>query len=303
MEYSEGGYGRVEETGNASPALEERSDVDSARALLRVLLNDPDAVHEHRHETPELILNFGSGFGSIAWRDAGGNTQVASLGTQSCCFIPGGVVHRVESLRMEGAVSVMVGGGIAAESVRRDLSEVIVEPFRQLTAQDALAGGLLSELGHLTAKQPQTLAFHALGLALALRIVHTILYSKRRYAGAYPPFSPAEQAKALEHIRGHLAERIPVTDLARELCLSRAHFSRRFRVTFGMSPLQYALKMRVDRAIELLRSGDFRVTEAAYAVGFCDQSHFDRHCRKFYGQTPTAMQRLDTGDQEFVADA
>jgi AraC family transcriptional regulator len=117
------------------------------------------------------------------------------------------------------------------------------------------------------------------------------MYRENEYVCEHTPFCPSEQEKVMAYLRENLTERVQVPRLARQLGFSPAHFARRFRVTFGMPPLQYALKMRVDRALELLRSGEYRVAEAAFAVGFCDQSHLDRHCRKFYGRAPSAMLR------------
>ncbi len=265
-------------------------EMDSARVVFRSLLRDPEAAREHHHETAELILNLGPSLGSVAWRNVDGDQQTATLESKACCLIPGGVTHLVSSLQVDGVMSVLIGGALLTELTRRN-NGVMVESLRQLTSHDALAGGLLSEFGRLMVKPPGAFALHALGVALALKLLHAILYPKNGDGAEYPPLTPSEQHQVLDHIGAHLTDRVAISKLARELSLSRTHFTRRFRATFGMSPLQYALKMRVDRAIELLRTGEYRVAEAAYALGFCDQSHFDRHCHKFYGVTPSALLR------------
>jgi AraC family transcriptional regulator len=169
----------------------------------------------------------------------------------------------------------------------------MVENLRQLTAHDSMTSSLVSEFGRLIMRQPHVLLVNALGFALALKLLHAILYRDNEYNNDHAALCSSEQRRALDYLREHTAERVQVSDLARRLGLSRAHFARRFRATFGLPPLQYALKMRVDRGLELLRSGECRVAEAAYAVGFYDQSHFDRHCRKFYGHSPTEMHRIN----------
>lgn len=264
---------------------------ESGPVVLRSLLHDPDAASEHRHDDMELILNFGTAPGSVVWREGEGAEKTAPLDAEHCCLIPAGVSHLVNGLRECGAVSLLLGGALLAEPAQANMTEVVVGNVRHLTAHDTLAGGLAAEFGRTLARRPHVPMVGALGVALALKLLDRIAYQEDQYTSARPAFAPSEQARILDCIRESLGEGVRVGELSRRLGLSRAQFTRRFRVTFGLSPLQYALKMRVDRALELLRGGEYRVAEAAYAVGFYDQSHLDRHCRKFYGHSPSAMLR------------
>ena len=260
--------------------------------MFRSLLHDSSEGEAHTHDAVELILNLGTALGAIVWRDADGVERTARLSAEDCCLIPAGVTHVISGLRAHGAVSLLIGGVLMTEIADRNLSEVMVENLRQITAQDTMAGGLVTEFGRLIVREPHVLLVNALGFALALKLLHSLLYRYDGYSKDHAPLEPTEQRRALDYLREHTAERLQVAELARHLGLSHAHFARRFRATFGIPPLQYALKMRVDRGLELLRSGEYRVAEAAYAVGFYDQSHFDRHCHKFYGHSPSAMQRM-----------
>lgn len=260
--------------------------------IIRSLLHDSESANVHRHETVELILNLGTSLGALAWLDAKGAEQTAEIASHHCCLIPSGVSHLASGLRVQGVVSLLLGGVLLAELATHRLSGVLVENVRRLTAQDSLGRGMVSELGLVIDGQLHPLMVNALALALALKLPKGILYLTNGYAKHVSQFSPSERKRIEEHILGHLADRVAVSEMARELSLSRAQFTRRFRATFGASPLQHALRMRVDRGVELLRSGEFRVAEAAHAVGFYDQSHFDRHCRKFYGCAPSVMQRI-----------
>jgi AraC-like DNA-binding protein len=59
------------------------------------------------------------------------------------------------------------------------------------------------------------------------------------------------------------AQPLDVAALARQAHVSPAHFSRRFKEAYGESPHQYVLARRVERAQELLRNTDLRVTSAS----------------------------------------
>lgn len=83
-------------------------------------------------------------------------------------------------------------------------------------------------------------------------------------------------------------EPLTVVDLAREAGLSRAHFSREFRRTFGESPHEYLLTRRLERATSLLRNTDRSVTDICFAIGLTSVGSFTTSFRRVHGMTPTA---------------
>lgn len=258
---------------------------------LRSLMHDVESSAEHSHEAAELILNLGSVFGSVMWRDTEGTEKTIRIGSDQCCLIPAGVTHLVDGLRSHGVVSLLIGGALLAEMGRMNVKEVIVESLHRLSARDSIAGHLIAEFSREITRQPHVHVVNALGFAMAFKLVHGFLYRNFGYATSSATLNQSEQNRVHEYILKNVSERVAVSELARHMAMSRTHLTRRFRATFGMPPLQYALKIRVDYALELVRSGEYRIAEAAYAAGFCDQSHFDRHCQKFYGMPPSAIQR------------
>jgi len=80
---------------------------------------------------------------------------------------------------------------------------------------------------------------------------------------------------------------IEVADMARAAGLSKAHFSREFRRTFGESPHQYLLSRRLERAASLLRMTDWTVGEICVSVGLSSLGSFTTTFKRTYGQTPT----------------
>jgi AraC-like DNA-binding protein len=83
-------------------------------------------------------------------------------------------------------------------------------------------------------------------------------------------------------------ERLSVDDLARAACLSRAHFSREFRRTFGESPHVYLLTRRLERAGALLRTTDRSVADICFAVGVQSVGSFTTSFTRTFGMSPTA---------------
>ncbi len=92
------------------------------------------------------------------------------------------------------------------------------------------------------------------------------------------------RAKDLVDARYH--EPLSVADLATAAGLSPAHFSRRFKQTFGESPHQYLLTRRLERAAALLRTTDWTVAAVCFAVGWESVGSFTTSFRRMFGGTP-----------------
>lgn len=100
-----------------------------------------------------------------------------------------------------------------------------------------------------------------------------------------PPERHLLKAKDLADAR--FAEALTVDDLARAAGLSRAHFTRAFRTTFGEPPHAYLLTRRLERAAAMLRSTDRTVADICMAVGLSSVGSFTTSFVRTYGRTPT----------------
>jgi AraC-like DNA-binding protein len=101
-----------------------------------------------------------------------------------------------------------------------------------------------------------------------------------------PPARHLLRAKDLADAR--YFEPLEVDDLASAAGLSKAHFSREFRRTFGESPYVYLLTRRLERAAALLRNTDHSVVEICLEVGLQGVGSFTTSFKRMYGMTPTA---------------
>lgn len=105
------------------------------------------------------------------------------------------------------------------------------------------------------------------------------LESPRRYA-------PKRMLAAREFLDTHFAESVRIEELAVAAGLSGVHFRNEFKRYFGVSPLAYLKRVRMEQAKQLLASGYYTVTEAAAACGFDSVSYFSQEFRRMTGQTP-----------------
>jgi AraC-like DNA-binding protein len=104
-----------------------------------------------------------------------------------------------------------------------------------------------------------------------------------------PPARHLLRAKDLADAR--YFEPLDVDDLAGAAGLSRAHFSREFRRTFGESPHSYLLTRRLERAAALLRTTDRSVADICFSVGLQSVGSFTTSFTRTFGVSPTAYRR------------
>lgn len=100
----------------------------------------------------------------------------------------------------------------------------------------------------------------------------------------------SRQLKRLkELIESELSRGIGVDELAQAAGVSAGHLSRAFKASTGLSPHQYVLRLRVERAQKLIRDGNPSLREVAKRVGFADASHMAAVFLRTLGQPPSAF--------------
>ena len=98
--------------------------------------------------------------------------------------------------------------------------------------------------------------------------------------------SPVRLRRVLDRIEVDLPGPLSLSMLAGEAGTSPFHFAREFQRATGVSPHQYLIRRRVDRAFLLLACRRTTVAEVARGVGFAHASHLARHMRRLTGLTP-----------------
>lgn len=86
---------------------------------------------------------------------------------------------------------------------------------------------------------------------------------------------------------------LSLTDISKELNVHPAYLSREFSKHFDdLSFGDYMRKVRIDKAMELMKSTDHSLSEIAYLTGFSDQSHFTRIFKRFTDMSPLAYRKI-----------
>jgi AraC family transcriptional regulator len=93
--------------------------------------------------------------------------------------------------------------------------------------------------------------------------------------------------KGKSYLEERLQENIHILDIAQEAGLSEYHFFRLFKTSFGITPQQYLIQIRLTKAWQLLKSGHYNITEVAHLVGFADIYSFSKAFKKRFKISPT----------------
>ena len=97
--------------------------------------------------------------------------------------------------------------------------------------------------------------------------------------------------RARDHADRHYTEPLDLAQLAAIAGISKYHFQRLFRATYGHHAATYLTERRIERAQDLLRATNLTVTEVCHAVGFSSLGSFSSRFRELVGETPSEFQR------------
>lgn len=97
-------------------------------------------------------------------------------------------------------------------------------------------------------------------------------------------------AFVVNYIKANLSEKISIDSLSDKACMSKATFYRLFKRELGISPNDFILTEKMNRAKELLRRPSAKISSVSYELGFTDANYFIRAFKRVVGITPGAYQ-------------
>jgi AraC-like DNA-binding protein len=104
---------------------------------------------------------------------------------------------------------------------------------------------------------------------------------------------PTRIHAATDFIAANICDPISSEDVASRVSLSKSHFQKLFRQTFGVPLHEYILRKKVEKAGELLKSTNKTVTEIAYDLNFSSSQYFATVFRQYTGISPSDQRKKD----------
>jgi transcriptional regulator GlxA family with amidase domain len=202
-----------------------------------------------------------------------------------------------------GACSLLPESGLLADrpcAAHWSLADALLESGQDLRIEDRLYA--IDDRIATCAGRDATLDFvlHLIteseGQAVARIVADSLNHARPREATERQlselDFSGQRGASAIAHtvaaMRRRMTEGDDLEGIAAQSGVSQRQLQRLFRRHLGMTPTQYFLKSRLQRARHLLQYSTLSVTGIAIATGFTSISHFSRRYTELYGCTPTA---------------
>lgn len=103
---------------------------------------------------------------------------------------------------------------------------------------------------------------------------------------------PEALQKARAYINAHYTSDLSLAGLAKNANLSIPRFAVRYKQTFGVSPIEYLIRLRMERACFLLQDANLNIGQVAREVGYGNLHYFSRLFRKRFGQSPKRFRAL-----------
>lgn len=177
---------------------------------------------------------------------------------------------------VETTLDVQFTPALLVENLSRVRQAAILRPLIQALLEDSRAG---SPTGPMLGESV---------VSAIVQLLHPVAIGRMEIAERRTPGLPRRGLDTVrEVIHARLMEPLHLDELASLTGLSVRQFSRCFRATLGVSPHQYLIRARVERARELLGTADQSLDEIAWAVGFADRKHMAANFNKLLGVPPS----------------
>ena len=259
-------------------------------AVVSVLARSPQTPYpEHVHEFDELVIaRSGSGMNFI-------NGTPAPICRGSVFYVRANQTHFIDRLDELYLTNVLI--------LPSRFKHVSHETVADLLARNTGLGSVPYVVGGATLKRVELLLNRIVDesehrvdyseqmIELLLGQLMIELWRGQPDEQSAPQEKDARLTNMLRHLNTHFDQEIDWDELAARFKLPPRTLSRKFAEVTGMSPNNYLLRLRLCRAMNMLRDTGMPVTEIAYACGFNDSNYFTSRFHREVGTSPLKYRR------------
>jgi len=256
--------------------------------------NDVPACSVPEHEHPTHFLNLQrSGKIRFQWT-TDGRTRSAEHGPGNLYLLPAGTRDRLTRSGPTSQIVLVLAPHFLARALDETAHLADIELITHWNLRDRHIASLMLALhADLEDGSPAgPLYGESLGVALAHYLIRRYSVRAPREAQYQSGIPTVRLNRVLDFIGQNYAKEMRLWELARIAGMSPHYFCGLFKKTTGLSPHQYSLRCRIDRAKEFLRSPQYTIIQVAKATGFLDQSHFTKVFHRIVGVTPTRFRQM-----------
>lgn len=251
-------------------------------------------VPEHAHRQMEIALLFAPGACTVSWLNDGGLRESRSVKAPAVIMVAPQQSHACRWEHGSDVVLMYLEPRLHQRLLPQGLpAPVVVSP---VAAHDLPLWQLASVV-------------QSFGLAVVkaqARVVHLVATALSTYAVELLGRTAVQPVRCLANIlvekveafvAAHLSANICTDDMAAHVEYSVPHFSALFKAAVGITPIEYLFRQRMEKARDLLRSGNYTIGEVAKKVSYLDQANFAKKFAEHHGVTPRQVigqARLDS---------
>ena len=247
------------------------------------LLKLPIASHQHRHENHQILVGV-QGEANLSVEGTGSH-----LDNSKACLVPTEARHDYCGDNRNHMLVINLDPGMPAMNTPANASYERLAPLFERPRTLRLDSRLQGLIQFAASEFDRTPANEVMKHHLAASILHCM--AERLNDGRRVIYS--RHAVRTDAIRRYILEnlhrKIRVKDLAAVACLSVSRFHEMFREATGVTPHQFLLQTRLDRAEQLLLSTSLPVSEIGFRTGFSSQSALTNAMKKYKGMTPSKL--------------
>ena len=253
----------------------------------------PAEMPEHSVIGHGISVNVGAQPTSFAWtrgRD-GWNDKPTHPG--HCRILTYGESHPTRWLQAYNEISLIIDPRFAAAVVEDGLpADRIALVSRPSVGDSVIVDYAMSFRAELAADAPNGLLYaETLTSGLVLHLLANHAVATPKVPAPAGKLNAYQLRAVVDCIESQLDEDVSLIALAQRAHVSPFHFARLFRTTVGLPPHQFVMRLRIERALHLMRLGAMPLAQVALACGFHDQPHFTRAFHRAVRMTPAMYLR------------
>jgi AraC-like DNA-binding protein len=186
---------------------------------------------------------------------------------------------------------VLLGGRVDLDPLGRELLTSVLPPVAHVGRRSPVGADLRGHVQRISVEMAadrsgSAFAIRQYGQLLVLDVIRAAMLDPDVPAGWLRLLADERLRPALAVIHAQPARGWSLEGLARAAAMSRSTFAQRFREVAGTTPLAYLIEWRMLLARRELRSGDARVGELAFALGYGSESAFSSAFKRHTGEAP-----------------
>ena len=253
----------------------------------------PAEMPEHTVIGHGISVNVGAQSTSFAWTRGRDGWDDRPTNPGHCRILTHGESHPTRWLQTYNEVCLIIDPRFAADVVEDGLpTDRMAFVTRRSVADSVILDYATTFRAELAADAPNGVLYaETLTVGLVLHLLANHAVAKPKMPAPAGKLNAYQLRAVVDCIESQLEEDVSLIALAQRAHVSPFHFARLFRATVGLPPHQFVMRLRIERALHLMRSGSMPLAQVALACGFHDQPHFTRAFQRAVRMTPAMYLR------------